>query len=241
MHNDCPLAPEKLAIPYDMLLNYCEKIAGKYGIKVSKVKKLVPNLSNKTNYVVHYRNLQSYLSLGMELTKTQKILKFKQSDWSKKYIVFNTKKRKNAANNFEKYFFVYGKTTKNLRKRISIRLVNNERNYLKHVSKTTFISQKIFDKQFAAIHEIETVVKLNKPIYVGFSILELSKWLIYDFHYNFIKKNFDANLLFTDTDSLTYEIKSEDIYEEFFNHKHLFDFSKYQSKFFHPTNKLYSF
>ena len=80
---------------------------------------------------------------------------------------------------------------------------------------------------------------LNKPIYIGFTVLELSKWLMYDFHYNFIKKKFDAELLFTDTDSLTYEIKSENFYEEFFKHKHLFDFSNYpkDSNFFDETNK----
>ena len=109
------------------------------------------------------------------------------------------------------------------------------RKILKQVSKPTYISRKIFDKNVAAIHEIKPVLTLNKPIYVGLTVLELSKWLMYDFHYNFIKKNFDAKLLFTDTDSLTYEIKSED--EEFLKHKHLFDFSEYQSKFFDPTNK----
>ena len=111
---------------------------------------------------------------------------------------------------------VYGKRMENLRKRINVRPVNNEKDCLKHVSKPTFISQKIFDKNFAAIHEIKPVVTLNKPIYVGFLVLELSKWLMHDFHYKFIKKDFDAELLFTDTDSLTYEIKSEDFYEEFF-------------------------
>ena len=109
--------------------------------------------------------------------------------------------------------FVYGKTMENLRKRKSLRLVNNEKDYLKHVSKTTFISQKIFNKNYVGIHEIKPVLKLNKPIYVGFTVLELSKWLMYDFHYNFIKKNVDANLLFTDTGSLIFEIKSEDVYE----------------------------
>ena len=99
----------------------------------------------------------------------------------------------------------------NLRKRISVKLVNNEKDYLKHATKPTFISQKIFDKNFAAIHEIRPVLTLNKPIYVGFTVLELSKWLMYDFHYNFIKKYFDANLLFADTDSLFYEIKSEGV------------------------------
>ena len=106
---------------------------------------------------------------------------------------------------------VYGKTMENLRKRISVKLMNNEKDYLKHATKPTFISQKIFDKNFAAIHEIRPVLTLNKPIYVGFTVLELSKWLMYDFHYNFIKKYFDANLLFADTDSLFYEIKSEGV------------------------------
>ena len=105
LHNDYSLVPEKLVISYDMLSDYCKKIADEYGIKVGDVKKLIPNLGNKTNYVVHYRNLQLYLSLGMKLTKIHRVLKFKQSDWMKKYIDFNTEKRTNAANNFEKDFF----------------------------------------------------------------------------------------------------------------------------------------
>ena len=133
----------------------------------------------------------------------------------------------------------YGKTMENLRKRINVRLVNNEKDFLKYTSRPTHITHKIFDKNYAAIHEIKPVLILNKPIYVGFTVLDLSKWKMYDFHYNFIKKNFNAELLFTDTDSLTYEIKSEDVYEEFFKHKHLFDFSNYpkDSKFFYQANE----
>ena len=94
-------------------------------------------------------------------------------------------------------------------------------------------------KNYAAIHEIKPVLRLDTPIYVGFTVLELSKWLIYDFHYDFVKNHFDTELLLTDTDSLTYEIKSEDVNEEFFKYKHLFDFSNYpkDSKFFDETNK----
>ena len=122
LQNDYPLTPEKLAIFYDMLSNYCKKIADKYGTKLSDVMKLIPNLGDETNYVLHSKNVQLPLSLGMKLTKIHRVLTFKQSDWIKKYIDFNTEKRTNAANSFEKDFFklvinsVYGKTMKNLRK-----------------------------------------------------------------------------------------------------------------------------
>ena len=246
MHNDYPLAPEKLAIHYDMLSDYCKKIADEYGIKVGDVMKLIPNLGNKTNYVLHYRNLQLYLSLGMKLTKIHRVLKFKQSDWMKKYIDFNTEKRTNAANSFKKDFLklminsVYGKTMENLRKIINARLVNNEKDFLKYTSRPTHITHKIFGKNYAAIHEIKPVLTLNKPIYVGFTALELSKWLMWDFHYSVIKKRFDSELLFTDTDNLTYEIKSEDVYEKFFKHKNLFDFSNISkdSKFYDNQNEM---
>ena len=90
LHNDYPLAPEKLAVSSDMLSKYCKRIADKYEIKVGDAKQIIPNLGNKTNYVVHYRNLQLFLSLGMKLTKIHSVLKFKQSDWMKKYFDFNT-------------------------------------------------------------------------------------------------------------------------------------------------------
>ena len=104
-------------------------------------------------------------------------------------------------------------TMENLRKKISVRLVSNAKDYLKYISKPTFISQKVFNKIVAAIHGIKPVSVLNKPIYVGFTVLEVNKPLMYYFHYNFFKKKVDADLLFTDTDSLTYEIKSKDVYE----------------------------
>ena len=95
-------------------------------------------------------------------------------------------------------------------------MINNAEDFSKYTSKPIYITHKIFCKDYAAIHEIKPTLILNKPIYVGFTVLDLSKWKMYDFHYNFIKNNFDAELLFTDTDSLNYEIKSENVYEEFF-------------------------
>ena len=181
LHNDYPLAPEKLAVTNDMLSKYCKKIADKYDINVGDVKKLIPNLRNKTKYVLHYKNLQLYLLLGMKLIKIHRMLKFKQSNWMKKYIDFNTEKRKNATNDFEKDFFklminsVYGKTMENLRKKINLKLVNNKKDFLKYTSRPTCVTSKLFDKDYAAIYEIKPVLVLKKPIYVEFTVLELSK------------------------------------------------------------------
>ena len=123
LHNDYPLAPEKLTVTNDILSNYCKGIADKYEIKVGNAKKLIPNLGNKIKYVSHYKNLQLYLSLGMKLTKIHKVLKFKQSDRMNKYIDFNTKKTVCTTNDFEKDFFklmissVYGKNNRKFKKK----------------------------------------------------------------------------------------------------------------------------
>ena len=134
---------------------------------------------------------------------------------------------------------VFGKTMENLRKKISVKLINNAKDYVRCVSKPSFISQKIYSKNFVAIHEIKPVLTLNKPICAGFSILDLSKLLMYEIHYKYIKSKFDAKLLFTDTDSLVYEIKTDDVYEDFYQDKNLFDFRDYplDSKFFDSVNK----
>ena len=125
---------------------------------------------------------------------------------------------------------VFGKTMENLRKRINVKLVNNAKDYLRYISKPSFASQKIVSKNFVLIHEIKPVLTLKKPIYVVFSILDLSKLLMHEFHYKDIKSKSDANILFKDTDNLVFEIKTE----VFMRTKNLFDFSDYSlnSKFF---------
>ena len=127
----------------------------------------------------------------------------------------------------------------NLRKRISVKLVNIAKDYGKCISKPSFVSQKMFSKNFVTVYKIKPVLTLNKPIYVGFSILDLSKLLMYELHYKYIGSKFDAKLLFTDTGSLVYEIKTEDVYKDFYKDKNLFDFSDYpsDSKFFDTSNK----
>ena len=247
LHNDYPLAAEKIKVTEDMLSPYCREIAEKFKVKVGLVEKLVPTLSKKERYVLHYRNLQLYMSLGLKLTKIYRALEFNQSPWLKTYIDFNTKKRAKAKNSFEKDFFklmnnsVFGKTMENLRKRQNIKLVTDEENLLKWTSKPSFVNFKIFNEDLVAVHKMKPTLTLNRPAYVGMCILDLSKTLMYDFHYNYIKNKYGdkARLMFTDTDSLTYEIGVDDVYQDFWKDKHLFDNSDYpkDSPFFDNTNK----
>ena len=218
-----------------MLSKHCSDIADNCGTKVGGVSKLVPNFRDKKKYIIHYRNLQLYLSLGMKLSKIYRVIKFKQSNILKEYIDFNPEKRKNSKNSFERRFFklmvnnIYGKTAENIRQRINVKMIKNSKVYSRYVGKPNFISQKIFSKNFVAIHQIKSVLTLDKPIYVGFSISELSKLLMYKFHYEYVKNKFHTKLLFIDTDSLVYEIKEKYVYEVSYSDKHLFDFSNYLS------------
>ena len=247
LHNDYPLAAEKIKVTNDMLSDYSKKISDKYNISTGLVHKLIPTLSNKNKYVIHYRNLQLYISLGLKLTKIHRVLEFNQSPWLKQYIDFNTEKRKNAKNAFEKDFFklmnnsVFGKTMENIRKRVDVRLVTDEKKLLKLASKPTYVSSKIFNENLVAVHKIKETLTLNRPAYVGMCILDLSKTLMYDFHYNYIKDKYKekARLLFTDTDSLTYEIEAKDVYKDFWKDKDRFDNSDYpeSSPYFDKTNK----
>ena len=145
-HNDYPLAPEKINIQKKWPSKNCLQIANKHNSTTGIVKKLVPNLMNKNNYVIHYRNLQQCLELGMKLKKIHRILKFKQSVWMKSYIDFNTQKRAISNNEADKNFFklmnnsVYGKIMENLRKRIKIRVVKYNQDFIKYISRPTCVN-----------------------------------------------------------------------------------------------------
>ena len=202
LHNDYPLAPEQIV--------------------VNKVSKLIPNLGDKKKYILHYENLKQYLKLGLKLTHIHSGIKFKESPWLEKYISLNTKLRTEAKNEFEKDFFklmnnsVFGKTMENIRNRVNIKLVNDKKQAEKLSAKPNFKHCNIFSEDLVAIHMKKTKLDFNKPVYLGMCILDLSKTLMYDFHYNYIKQKYGdkAKLLLTDTDSLMYEIQTEDFYKD---------------------------
>ena len=173
---------------------------------------------------------------------------FNQSAWLKPWIDLNTNFRKVAKNDFEKDYFklmnnaVFGKTMENVRDRIEIKTAFDETYYRKYVSKPNFHSSKILvDDKMTLMKLSKKTVQLNKPIYAGFSILELSKHHMYDFHYNVMKPRYNENieLMMTDTDSLVYKINTEDFYKDMYEMKQYFDMSEYskQNPIYDETNK----
>ena len=223
LHNDYPLCPERVE---------CDK----------GVKKLIPNLRNKNNYVVHYKNLMQCLRLGMKLKKIHRGIKFIECDFLKPYIDKNVILRTQAKNNFEKDFFklmnnsVFGKTMENIRNRVNIKLVDTGEQFKKLVSKPNYESRKIFNENLVSVHMKKTSLTMNKPVYLGMSILDLSKIIMFDFHYQYIKPKYGkhAKLLFTDTDSFLYEIQTEDFYKDISGDvKDRFDTSEYPEN--HPS------
>ena len=223
LHNDYPLCPERVK---------CK----------NGVEKLIPNLRNKTKYVIHYKNLIQCLKLGMKLKKIHRGIKFVESEWMKSYIDMNTNLRTKAKNNFEKDFFklmnnsVFGKTMENIRNRVDVKLVNTEEKARKLITKPNFRSRKIFSENLISVHMKKTSLTMNKPVYLGMCILDLSKTIMYDFHYNYIKPKYGdkAKLLFTDTDSLMYEIETEDFYKDISGDvKNRFDTGDYPEN--HPS------
>ena len=223
-HNDYPFCPEKVK---------CK----------NGVEKLIPNLRDKKKYVLHYKNLIQCLDMGLKVTHIHRGIKFVESEWMKPYIDKNTNLRAKAKNNFEKDFFklmnnsVFGKTMENIRNRVDVKLVNTKEKLRKLIAKPNLKSPpKIFSENLVSVHMKKTSLTMNKPVYLGMCILELSKTIMFDFHYNYIKSKYGdkAKLLFTDTDSLMYEIETEDFYKDISGDvKDRFDTSDYPEN--HPS------
>ena len=178
-------------------------------------------------------NLKQAVDSGIILSKIHRVVEFNQRPWMEAFIDFNINKRKESKNEFEKSFFkimcnaTYGRTLMNLRKRQNISLINDATKLNDFAKKPDFISSKIFNENLVAVHNIKQKLYVNQPIYVGFSILDLSKYHMYNFHYGFVKNRYgsDSKLLFTDTDSLCYEITTLDFYRDMYDNKEHFDLS----------------
>ena len=190
---------------------------------INKVEKLVPNLRDKKNYVIHIRipHLDQALTHGLVLERIHRVIEFNQSDWMKPYIDFNTQLRTLATNDFEKDFFklmnnsVFGKMMENIRKHRNIKLVTNEAQYLKTVMKPNFKSGVLFGENLMGCEMGKIKVIMKKPVYLSQAILDISKLIMYEFHYRYMKPKFkDPQLCYMDTDSFIYNIKTEDFYED---------------------------
>ena len=202
----------------------------------SKVIKLLTTLSSKKNYVVHYRNLKQAINNGLIITKIHRIIRFAQSKWMAPYVQLCTSMRVKASSEFERQFWkllvnsVFGKCMENVRKRISMKLTANDKIAHKYMKKPNFKDRTIYSENLIAIHMQNETVKFDKPLYVGFAILEISKIIMYSFHYNIMKKKYGEkiSLLYTDTDSLIYSIKTENFFDDLENNfLHKFDTSNY--------------
>ena len=197
IHSDRPFLPERMVI--------------------NKTKKLVCNLHDKKKYVAHVSVLKQALNHGLKLAKVYRVIEFEQEAWLKKYIDFNTE-----SSEFEKDFFklmnnaVFGKTMENVRKHRNIKLVRNDNKRNKLVSEPNYHTMKLIDEDLTMIEMKKTRVKMNKPIYLGLSILEISKITMYEFWYDYVKSKYmdNARLCYMDTDSFAINVKTKDFYKD---------------------------
>ena len=202
LHSDLPFLPERMV--------------------VNNTKKLICNLQDKKDYVVHINVLKQALDHGLKLIKVNQVIEFDQEAWLKEYINFKTELRKNAANDFEKDFFklmnnaVFGKTMENVRKHRDIKLVRTDHKRNKLVSEPNYHTMKLIDDNLAIIEMRKVKVRMNKPIYLGLSILDISKIIMYEFWHDYVKNKYGsrASLCYMDTDSFVINIKTKHFYKD---------------------------
>ena len=202
LHNDLPFLQDRM--------------------KVNKVQKLVCNVTDKENYSIHIVALKRALNHGLKLIRVHRVISFRQEAWLKPYIDLNTELRKNAKNEFEKDFYklkinsIYGKTVQNDRKHRDIKLVTTEYKRNKLTSEPNYHSTKCISKHLLGMEMIKTEVKIDKPMYLGQAVLHLSKTLMFEFWYNYLKPMYGdkIRLCYTDTDSFIMHIKTDDFYKD---------------------------
>lgn len=258
LHNAFPLLPENINIEERCYSHYQQSCLEKTDGKASKVPKLIPTLRNKRKYVLDIRLLLCAMEHGLRLTKIHRAIEFTQKNWLKAYIEHNSKLRAAAKNEFEKDFYkllnnaVFGKTMENMRNRIDFELITDKERFEK-AQRNPRLKMPVhtFGNDCVGVQYSKKKIKLNKPIYCGLQILDMSKITMYDFHYNRMMKAYGperVKLLFTDTDSFAYLIETEDVYKDMATLKEfkvgeegntIFDTSNYTSQFIttNPTDE----
>ena len=241
-HNEFPYAMENFEIKKELLSPYQQKLATSLNLSVGG-SKLCTTLYNKYKYITHSRNLKQILDAGLKIKKVHRVLQFSQSMWQKSYVDLNTNIRRTSdcpvLKNFAKLMVnsCFGKFCEDVRRHRDVKLIFDEKRLQFYVRKPTFNRAVPYDENFCVIELKKNQITLNKPRYIGAAILCLSKLYMYNFHYNFIKKYWpgsSSKLLFTDTDSLCYQIKFEgDFYRKLKNiniKENIIDFSNFDPK-----------
>ena len=228
-----PFCPESLLVPDEWLSNYQKALKPK---GAANVEKLLLTQTDKKNYIVHYRLLKFYLRQGMVLRKVYSFIKFKQTKWLKPYIEFNTNQRSKATTDFEKDYFklmnnsYYGKTCENVRNRVEIELVTKRDKLIKLHNNPRFKDEKRFDENLCAVLKRITNIKFDKPIFIGATVLELSKLLMYEFYYDVLQPFYGEKhiqLLYMDTDSFILKVETNDLVNDLYELREHMDFSNY--------------
>jgi hypothetical protein len=245
-HSDFPLAPENIEVDFDQLSSYMKEILVNLENKSRyKDRKLVGTFHDRVNYITHFKNLKLYLQLGMKLKKIHRVLKFQQEAFIAPFIEKCTQLRQSSKTKFEQDQYkkvancVYGKTIQNSRNYIEVRLHNRKKGLLNAVSDYTYKNFSIISNSLVQTNHFPSKIEHKRPIYVGFTILELSKHFMFDFFYNVLKKNLSCNLELgmSDTDSFLFKVSNS---KKFRKHiKNHMDYSNYPSshKLYSPLNK----
>ena len=244
LYDQFPLCPENVVIGEEHVSPYTRELSAACGIQLRPAKKLCLSLTDKTRYAVHYRTLQSYIRLGVVLKRVHKVIRFTQSLWLQDFMKYTTDKRRGATNDFDKMLYksvacnVFGKSIENVKRRINVRIVTTPKELRRLVNKPSFQAIRVFDSNLAAVKLYRTNVKLNKPIAVGYTVLELAKMKMYHFWYEVLLgaafSDFKISLLMSDTDSFLVHIENDPAKEAasldavFRRHRHEFDMSGFE-------------
>ena len=235
-NSDFPLISDKEAVDPIELSEYQSELKTALNVSSSKIKKLRQTYHSKMNYVTHYRNLKFFISYGIKVNMLHRAVKFCQSKWLSTYITLNTNKRQQAKSKLNQDFyklmsnFAFGKLCESLRNRVTVTFVRNGVELLNTTSQGTISSIKIVDQDLSLITKKKQSISWTKPTIVGASILELSKLFMMDFHYNVMKIETECTLLYSDTDSFVYKIKSPNFYQDLAENSRLrshFDLSNF--------------